>query len=546
MQEPRHYHSTSLLLPDGRVLVSGGGRFGPNFPTAEIYSPPYLFKGARPVITSTPPVIQYNAHFTVVTGDAPRIARVALLRLGSVTHGFDENQRYVELAFTPVAGGLDVTGSTSANIVLPGHYMLFLVDTNGVPSVASIVRFPAPWEDGIPPTAPTNLAATTAPGRVDLTWSAATDNSGVALYNIHRGTLPGVTPSPANRVGQSATTSFRDTGFASGAYYYVVTAQDAGGNVGPASNETGLVAQADVTAPVVAVTAPTSGAMLSGLVTIAANATDDIGVAGVQFLLDGAALQAEDTTAPYAVDWNTNLAANGAHTLSARARDARGNTTDAANVGVTASNTTIAGLVAAYSFGEGTGGSVADSTGNGNTGTITNATWTTSGKFGNALVFNGTNAKVTIPDASALDLTTAMTLEAWVYPTTTPTNWSTILHKEIDRYYIAAGSNTGAPAVGGTFTSGNTNLYGAAPMTANVWTHVAATYDGTTLILYLNGNPVSSKAVAGSLTVSGSPVSIGGTAAYGEFFTGRIDEVRIYNRALTQAQVQQDMAQPVP
>ena len=205
-----------------------------------------------------PPLIQYNSHFTVGTPDASRIAKVSLLRLGSPTHAFDENQRYEELAFAVVAGGLDVTGPTSPNVVLPGYYMAFIVDSGGVPSVASFVRFPPPWDDTVPPGAPSSLAATPSIGKVDLTWTAATDNTSVVLYNIHRGTLPGVTPSSANRVGLSATTGFTDTGFPSGSYFYVVTAQDTGGNVGPASNETGVVAEADVTPPTVAVTSPTS------------------------------------------------------------------------------------------------------------------------------------------------------------------------------------------------------------------------------------------------------------------------------------------------
>jgi uncharacterized repeat protein (TIGR01451 family) len=165
MQEPRHYHSTSLLLPDGRVLVAGGGRFGPDFPSAEIYSPPYLFKGARPVVTTAPGVIQYGSHFTVATPDVARIAKVTLMRLGSVTHAFDENQRYIELAFTPIPGGLDLTAPASVNIAIPGYYMLFLVDTNGVPSVGSFVRFPAPWEDTIPP-------RTSPPRRRRARWSS--------------------------------------------------------------------------------------------------------------------------------------------------------------------------------------------------------------------------------------------------------------------------------------------------------------------------------------------------------------------------------------
>src|SRR5262245_21130959 len=81
------------------------------------------------------------------------------------------------------------------------------------------------------------------------------------------------------------------------------------------------------------------------------------------------------------------------------------------------------GLVAAYGFNEGSGTTVTDVSGNTNTGTISGATWTTAGKFGGALVFNGTNARVTISDAPSLRLTTGMTLEAWVFPTTAPTGW---------------------------------------------------------------------------------------------------------------------------
>src|SRR5205823_3201189 len=94
----------------------------------------------------------------------------------------------------------------------------------------------------------------------------------------------------------------------------------------------------DTAAPTVALTAPAAGATVSGSVTVSASASDNVGVAGVQFLLDGANLGAEDTAAPYSVSWNTAGAANGTHTLSARARDAAGNTTVSAARTVTVSN----------------------------------------------------------------------------------------------------------------------------------------------------------------------------------------------------------------
>src|SRR5204863_6064447 len=107
------------------------------------------------------------------------------------------------------------------------------------------------------------------------------------------------------------------------------------------------------------------------------------------------------------------------------------------------------GLVAAYGFDESSGSTVTDASGNTNTGTITNATRTASGKFGNALSFNGTNARVAVPDSTSLDLTNAMTLEAWVSPSVAPTGWRSIIHKDVDRYYLFASSaGQNRPAVG--------------------------------------------------------------------------------------------------
>ncbi|MCU1306221.1 MAG: Kelch domain protein [Acidobacteriaceae bacterium] len=133
----RGYHSTALLLPDGRVLSAGGNVGGPN---AEIYSPPYLFNGPRPTISSAPTTIGYGQQFAVNTPDAANIAQVSFIRLGSVTHSFDMNQRFMRLTFTPTATGLNVTAPADPNIAPPGHYMMFLLFANGVPSTASIIQ----------------------------------------------------------------------------------------------------------------------------------------------------------------------------------------------------------------------------------------------------------------------------------------------------------------------------------------------------------------------------------------------------------------------
>ncbi|MGH7391481.1 MAG: BACON domain-containing protein [Candidatus Rokuibacteriota bacterium] len=140
MQTPRLAHSTALLLPDGRVLVAGSGRLGPQPQlSAEIYSPPYLFKGPRPTITSVPAASVYGRTIFVGTPNASSIASASLVGLGAVSHGFNAGQRHVSLSLSQTSGGLNVQVPTSANVAPPGYYMLFLVDTAGVPSVADIV-----------------------------------------------------------------------------------------------------------------------------------------------------------------------------------------------------------------------------------------------------------------------------------------------------------------------------------------------------------------------------------------------------------------------
>lgn len=135
----RTYHSTALLLPDGRVL-SAGSDSGPLQTTIELFSPPYLFRGARPTISSGPDLIKYGDAFVIGTPDSASINRVALIRPGAVTHANNFDQRYVALRFSAGNGQLNAVAPSSPNDAPPGYYMLFIVRSNGVPGVAKFIH----------------------------------------------------------------------------------------------------------------------------------------------------------------------------------------------------------------------------------------------------------------------------------------------------------------------------------------------------------------------------------------------------------------------
>src|SRR6185503_1093261 len=140
---PRLYHSNSLLLPDATVLLLGGNPARGSYEARmEIYSPAYLFATdaqgnpiPRPTITTNPGSISYGASFQIPTGNPADIASVVLVRPGTPTHAFDMEQRLVELPFTSAGGLLTATAPPNGNVAPPGYYMLFILNSAGVPSV---------------------------------------------------------------------------------------------------------------------------------------------------------------------------------------------------------------------------------------------------------------------------------------------------------------------------------------------------------------------------------------------------------------------------
>ena len=138
--ELRTYHSTALLLPDGRVMSAGDdGYGGSSNDTAEIYEPPYLFKGPRPAIDSAPDSVTYGDTFTVQTSGGA--TKAVLMAPAAVTHANDMSQRNVPLAATvQPAGTLTVSAPAVPELAPPTYYMLFVLNDAGVPSVAKFIR----------------------------------------------------------------------------------------------------------------------------------------------------------------------------------------------------------------------------------------------------------------------------------------------------------------------------------------------------------------------------------------------------------------------
>jgi hypothetical protein len=414
----------------------------------------------------------------------------------------------------------------------------------------------------------------------------------------------------------------------------------------------GQLPSPDTVDPEVWITAPGEDQVVSGSVAITAQATDDGGVAGVLFEVDGEAIAAEDLSAPWSVLWNATASGPGAHILTAIARDSAGNAVRSevvpvvvggvnpppfptptnhnptagpdsltsiegaavtftgasllandsdedghavslANVAVASSEggsivslgggswkytpaTGFAGLdTFTYSITDGAGGSATgtvtvnvtapadnalvlalgfdenmgvttaiDGSGRNHHGTISGAE-RVSGKIGGALRFDGINDWVTVADAPALDLSSGMTLEAWVNPSVVG-GWQTVLLKEGAgnmAYELYSNVDTARPAAYFTTPGGAIRaVTGTAALAANTWTHVATTYDGANMRFYVNGSLVRTVARTGAILATDGPLHIGGNEVWGgEWFIGLLDEVRIYNRALSASEIQVDM-----
>jgi hypothetical protein len=202
-------------------------------------------------------------------------------------------------------------------------------------------------------------------------------------------------------------------------------------------------------------------------------------------------------------------------------------------------NVNKTGLIGYWKFDEGTGTTTCDHSGSSNNGTLVKGPLWTAGKLGKALYFDGIDDTVTVVDSNSLDLSSAFTLSAWVNPAVTSTSFSSILVKNY-KYFLYA-SATGycgdGSLLAGVSEGANQPVCQASPLPANTWTHLALTSNGSALTLYRNGIAVATANVSGNLSPSTGNLQIG-ASQFGEYFRGLIDEVRIYNRALSAADVQ--------
>ncbi|GAA4736050.1 hypothetical protein GCM10023216_31470 [Isoptericola chiayiensis] len=537
-QHARLYHSTALLLPDGRLMVGGGGTPGPrNYTDVEFYSPAYLFDGdepaERPEISDVPAEVGYDGTFEVQSdGD---VSRVTLVRNGSVTHGFNNDQNFQDLAFAQDGSTLTIETPVDGTYAPPGAYMLFVFDADGTPSVADIVqidptvemdtrapelvdqleypRLPAEWRSANPPAVvdvePGNgrMSPWEVDSEVQLVRAAAPSQGGLGRTGYHLGvgtdgsmtrTIEGLDPGREYRLSLRYARDSRSGGDAPG--------------------------------------------------------TADLSVGDLSTTLSaGADLSSQDEFGTYV----------GTFVADARSQDLTVAAGDS-GAGVMIDDLVVVGSdpgpsdpPVRYAFDEGSGDTAVNSGTDPSVGaaTLTGETgWGENGVLGGAVdLGGGSNANaVDLPD-DLLQGEEDFTTSFWVRPDA-KSDWIGLFHIgdglggdgsffQIQMQTAAAPGGTGLAA---TFKAkgdpAQERVY-ATPtrdVVADEWNHVAFTRQGATGTLYLNGEPVASR---DDLTIDMTDVGptsnnwLGRNGFPDPAYDGLMDDVRVYTSTLTDVDV---------
>ncbi len=406
--------------------------------------------------------------------------------------------------------------------------------------------------DNVPPLPPANLATTgQTENSITLTWDAppaAEDGDLASAYRLFRdGTL----------VGQSSGTTFEDMGLAGGTCYnYEVYSVDDAGNASLSAASGAFCTTVDTVAP--------------GIVSVMASSETSVEVVFSESLDQASAENVDNyaisdgisiTSASLGADLITVTLATSAHT------EALVYTLTVANVEDLAGNpipeTFVAyqyfapsDLVLDMRFDEAGGTIAADSSGNGNDGTLVNGPSWTAGQVNGGLSFDGSNDYVEVADDPSFDIASEITVTAWINPTDA-SDWRTIVSKlagnRKDVYWFLRKGKIGAALAGPSGVPGR-DWQPNVPIEINTWTHVALTYDGATMIMYKDGAPAASTSASGALMLADSSSNesclVGANTQWGEHFHGIIDELQVYNRALSASEIgglyQLDDTPPLP
>ncbi|MEN3337570.1 MAG: hypothetical protein V7647_1246, partial [Acidobacteriota bacterium] len=283
---PRLYHSGSLLLPDATVLLAGGNPARGTYEThMEIYSPAYLFNAdgtpaIRPVISGvSPDGLNHGKVFQVQTSDAADITSVVLVRPGAQTHAFDMDQRLVRMSFTIGAGVLNVTAPPNGNIAPPGYYMLFILNSAGVPSTATFLKLSAAPPNQAPVATITDPATdiTVNPGQsVSFAGTGVDADGTVTAYSW---SFPGGSPASSTAASPGAVTYGTP-----GSFVASFTVTDDGGSASAAATRTISVPDFSVSStPSSGTVAPGAATTYTATITAGAGFTGtvDLGVSGL-------------------------------------------------------------------------------------------------------------------------------------------------------------------------------------------------------------------------------------------------------------------------